>query len=170
MEGGDATPMLAAMADTGPAASSVPLFAQAHGKKRNLLGLAESAPGSPTMGPTPGSGMAWHALSAGCAAQLFCACDPTASRTTNRSRPIFPRSASPIAQPQFTQSAKGSPRMPGMTASDVIHHHGKVYTHEGFCTSDPTAAPDGWLAPRDMPKRRHYGGDGGRLAPAVSLN
>ena len=64
MEVGDATPAAARMDDTGPAADSVPLFAQAHGKKRNLLGLAESAPGSPTMGPTPGSGMAWHALSA----------------------------------------------------------------------------------------------------------
>ena len=71
----------------------------------------------------------------------FLLVEAPASRTINRSPPVFPRSASPIAQPQFTRPAKGSPRMPGMTAADVIHHHGKVYTHEGFCTSDPTAAP-----------------------------
>ena len=95
---------------------------------------------------------------------FFRACDPTASRTTNRSPPVFPRSASPIAQPQFTRPAKGSPRMPGMTAADVIHHHGKVYTHEGFCTSDPTAAPlisARLAAGRASPSTRSTGSTGG---------
>ena len=62
---------------------------------------------------------------------------PPASRTTNRSPPVFPRSASPIAQPQFTRPAKGSPRMPGMTAADVIHHHGKVYTPRASARPTP---------------------------------
>ena len=95
---------------------------------------------------------------------FFRACDPPASRTTNRSPPVFPRSASPIAQPHFTRPAKGSPRMPGMTAADVIHHHGKVYTHEGFCTSDPTAAPlisARLAAGRASPSTRSTGSTGG---------
>ena len=107
---------------------------------------------------------------------FFRACDPPASRTTNRSPPVFPRSASPIAQPQFTRPAKGSPRMPGMTAADVIHHHGKVYTHEGFCTSDPTAAPlisarlaAGRASPSARSTGSTSGGGSAGVTPATSL-
>ena len=107
---------------------------------------------------------------------FFRACDPPASRTTNRSPPVFPRSASPIAQPQFTRPAKGSPRMPGMTAADVIHHHGKVYTHEGFCTSDPTAAPlisarlaAGRASPSTRSTGSTSGGGSAGVTPATSL-
>ena len=67
-------------------------------------------------------------------------------------------------QPQFVRPAKVSPRMPGMTAADVIHHHGKVYTHEGFCTSDPTAAPlisARLAAGRASPSTRSTGSTGG---------
>ena len=146
---GDATPAAARMDDTGPANVEVPLFARGLGKKRNLLGLAESAPGSPTMGPTPGSGMAWHALSAGCATQLFRACDPPASRTTNRSPPVFPRSASPIARSRERVPCVFSLRFPPL----VYCHHKilsdasirNLHTHHSHTTQPHTTTIRGAL-------------------------